>query len=958
MKKGLILFLLLLGLHAHAQVLILNDSMFQTRMTEIKATVVDSLTNEPVPFASVYVIPAKDTTITNFTLSNDKGEAKLEEVPLGQYTFHVEMMGYKPFVKDRYFRERITDFGTIRLQQDDEYLQAAVINDVGNPIVVKKDTVEFNASSFRVGSNAMLKDLLQRMPGMEITDDGKVKFNGEEIDKITIGGRTFFFNDQSTALNNLPAAVVDKVRVIDRDSEQTRATGIQDGKKEKILDVGLKKEYEKGWFGNVGVKGGSTVAAAKADEPLRDNRGFLYSGNALVSAYNEKDQVTVIGNVQNVADGNGVFIVYGDDGPTAMNQGLSSAAQLAVNANTNRIKDVESTVAVNYKYTDTDSGSKSYRTTYQDDGNLVSESEDSGTSFGQSVTADLEFKKEKGKVIFFLYPTFRYTDSFSRNGGSTTTRRGLDWLNNSTNASSGQTFNRLGNLGSGITFRELWGKKNRSLRFELYTNYSTSNGNSSQLTSLEQASGMEKRELDYVSKGKSFGINGLVRYTEPLGEKLTLTGTLSMNYNNSDRQSDAFDAVGFNAYYSSLNRSRSMTPAFELNGQYRLTQGGYFTLGARVHGSQNRTYSQTFGIEETTGEGEWFWFVSPVMRFVYNKDKHRVTFYANGSSSQPQASRMLPVLNVGNASRLSVGNIYLRPSGTLSFSADWNRNDREKFSTLMVYLFGQLNIRSVGNAQWYDKGGILYSIPANMKAPSFFVRAYANFTTPLDSKKWWSLSVSGGLQQQNYASFLSRGALPGLDKDNFDYTAFMADFWGNADGDRFYGGESGFEENVTRDFSPQMSFSLRYNREKFSISAGMGASGHIARSSLTPSADMNTLNMYGLVRGSYVTPHAFELSTNLRYTVYKGYAAGYDRPELGWDAEVSKNIGAFTLSLKAFDILNQTRGRSHTVTANYEEDSYRLVMGRYVLFGVKWNFGKMNAAQSQRAQQAAWKMVW
>ena len=226
MKKLLPILFLLLGLRAQAQVVILNDSMFQNRMTEITATVVDSLTNEPMAFASVYVIPAKDTTITNFTLTNDKGEAKLDEVPLGQYTFHVEMMGYKPFVKDRYFRERITDFGTIKLQQDDEYLQAAVINEVGNPIVVKKDTVEFNASSFRVGSNAMLKDLLKRMPGMEITDDGKVKFNGEEIDKITVGGRTFFFNDQSTALNNLPAAVVDKVRVIDRESEQARATGL------------------------------------------------------------------------------------------------------------------------------------------------------------------------------------------------------------------------------------------------------------------------------------------------------------------------------------------------------------------------------------------------------------------------------------------------------------------------------------------------------------------------------------------------------------------------------------------------------------------------------------------------------------------------------------------------------------------------------------------------------------
>ena len=116
--------------------------------------------------------------------------------------------------------------GTIRMQVDEHFLQAATVTDVGNPIVVKKDTVEFNASSFRVGANAMLKDLLKRMPGMEITEDGKVKFNGEEIDKLTVGGRTFFFNDQSTALNNLPAAVVDKVRVIDRESEQTRASGI------------------------------------------------------------------------------------------------------------------------------------------------------------------------------------------------------------------------------------------------------------------------------------------------------------------------------------------------------------------------------------------------------------------------------------------------------------------------------------------------------------------------------------------------------------------------------------------------------------------------------------------------------------------------------------------------------------------------------------------------------------
>ena len=227
MKKVISTLLLCLSvcLGARAQVFILNDNIFQGRMSDIKATVLDSLTNEPVAFASVYVIPAKDTTITNFTLTDTLGVATLEEVPFGNYVFHVEMMGYKPFVKERYFRNEEVDMGTIRMQVDEHFLQAATVTDVGNPIVVKKDTVEFNASSFRVGANAMLKDLLKRMPGMEITEDGKVKFNGEEIDKLTVGGRTFFFNDQSTALNNLPAAVVDKVRVIDRESEQTRQPG-------------------------------------------------------------------------------------------------------------------------------------------------------------------------------------------------------------------------------------------------------------------------------------------------------------------------------------------------------------------------------------------------------------------------------------------------------------------------------------------------------------------------------------------------------------------------------------------------------------------------------------------------------------------------------------------------------------------------------------------------------------
>ena len=141
------------------------------------------------------------------------------------------------------------------------------------------------------------------------------------------------------------------------------------------------------------------------------------------------------------------------------------------------------------------------------------------------------------------------------------------------------------------------------------------------------------------------------------------------------------------------------------------------------------------------------------------------------------------------------------------------------------------------------------------------------------------------------------------------------------------------------------------------MTLGAYTRGYIARYSLNPQADMNTLETSFNGSVSYTTPHEFEIGSDLSYVFYKGYSAGYGQPEWQWNAEISRNIGAFNVSVKVQDILNQTRSLSHVVTANYEEDSYRMIMGRYILVGLKWNFGKMNAGHSSRAQQAAWNMI-
>lgn len=956
---SVIFFFMVACVVSSAQVFIINDNLTAGRLAEVEATVIDSLTNDPVAFASVYVVPVKDTTITNFTLSDAEGKAKLEEVPYGEYVFHVEMLGYKPYVTSKYFRDKNVDIGTVKLQVDENYLKAAMVTDVGNPIIVKKDTVEFNASSFQVGANAMLKDLLMRMPGMEITDEGKVMFNGEKIDKLTVGGRTFFFDDQSTALNNLPASIVDKIRVIDRESESTRATGIQDGSREKVLDVGLKKEYEKGWFGNAGLKGGTTLTDGQ-ENPLRDDRGILYSGNVLASAYSEKDQLTLIGNGMNLNDSNGVvFVMVSSDGTRSTNLGqIASAAQLGVNANTSRIKGVETTVGANYKYGDSRTGTTSARTTFQEDGNLYSNSEDSGRQYSNNIASNMEFKKEEGKVMFTFRPSFSYSKTDSRNSSSTETSREGSFLNRSESSGSSLNTDRYVYGSGSITIRQIGAKEGRMINIGFNANLGGSEGESHEFSSMRMASGNEERSLNYVSNGDTRSLGGSLKYAEPLGERWLLSFNSNLNYSMDNSLRDAFDASGKNEYYSSESRNHSIEQYYGLTAQYSFNEGkSWFSFGPKLDGKLNETYSKSFNVAQTTGEDEWFWTVSPILRMQHVMGDNRLNFYVTGYSQQPSRSSMIPTMNIINPSRPTLGNIYLKPYSYSYTSFDWNRNDREKFTTMMFSTYGNIKSNPITYARWYDSDGILYSIPVNSRKKSLNWTIYGNYTTPLDSKKHWFVTLGVRSDLLRSTSYQTKGSHDGIDRETFDYGSFMESFWGDSEGNLFYSGKSGFAESRTTTFSPSGTLTLKYNSGGFSGRAFTSLSEDIARYSLDPTLNMNTLDSKAGVAVNYKTKHEYEFDTDIAYAWFKGYSAGYGAPEWHWNAVISKNIGSFNLSVKIHDILDQTRTLTHTVTANYEEDTYQLVMGRYILFGLKWNFGKMNATHSQRAQSAAWDMV-
>ena len=500
------------------------------------------------------------------------------------------------------------------------------------------------------------------------------------------------------------------------------------------------------------------------------------------------------------------------------------------------------------------------------------------------------------------------------------------------------------------------GKKGRSLRLGTSLNYRTSGSDSEENSSLFYIGGVDVRALTYNGNGDSFSNSTSLQYNEPLGEKWSMRLNASYNLSQSNSLRDAFDAAGRNDYYSSESRNRYFRHQYGLMVRYNFAKQSYVGLGTDVAGVLNETFSRSYGIEATAGRGEWDWQVMPNAVFVYSKGTSRFQVSANTSSGKPSGSRMMPVLNISDLSRMSVGNVNLKPYTQTSVFADWTLSNPAKFSNLMLFIFGTIGTNQVSDATWYDGNGILYSIPVNVKKPSVNMSFSANYTTPLDSKKIWTLTLNAALAFGNYTNYLAKGVLPALDKDQFNYSGFMADFWGNADGDRFYSGQSGFAESTTQTYSPGLGASLRLNQNRYSLRAGVNAGGRLGRYSNKPEANMNTFSGRVYAEGSYTTKHEFEFQTELAYQRYWGYAEGFNRPELQWDASITKSLGAFNLSLQLKDILNQTRNLSHTITSNYQEDTYRLVMGRYFLIGVKWNFGKMNAQHSQRAQSAAFNM--
>ena len=967
MKRLLALLCLLTtaALSVSAQVVVSYDMVQRNMNINVKLTLKDSKTSEPISWASVYLIPQGDTTITHFALSDEKGDVELDEVPTGKYELNAEIIGYKPHKKVYTFKNWREDLGIIKMEQDAEYLDAASVSAVGNPITVKQDTIEFNASSFKVGENAMLEDLLKKMPGMEVSEDGTVTVNGETVDKITVGGKTFFFNEPGAALKNLPAKLVDKVKVIDKDNEEAAFSGIATKEdKEKVMDIELKEEYTKGWFGNAKAGGGATIPGRNSNE-LTDDLKALYNGNAMATGYTEKDQLVFIGNAFNVTEpGSSVVYYYNgfneeQDAFSSMG-GLISSAQAGLNYNTERISRSETSASVNYKHTEKDAKTRSARTSYQAEGpDLQTDGtyDGKGSDNTVSISFQIEGKEDKNKK-FNGY--FRPQASFSSNHVTTSSTSRTyspdSELNSSTSSAaiSSQKFSTSGYGGFG--FRD-FGKKRRSISLFAQYSFSDTEAGKKELSEVISAGNIVVKDLFYDTDGRNLGLSGTLSYVEPFGDKWAVQTRFSGTYSGNSNMKDAYNADGSeNAYYSSLSDSRY----FDGQGRLLLQWDNDTTseqAGVQVNTTQNVIKAKSLGVETLTGKGEWLANWAPFVNFSYVKDGHNLWTGYHGRSSQVSGSRITPTIDISNPVQIPAGNIYLKPSFSHDINLSYRMNNRETFSFLSLYMHGGMTTRSVVDASWFDADGIRYAVPVNSHKPQSYGSLYASSNQPLGKERRFTLAVNGSATYTSSTGYQAVSSIKGLDIQSFDYNDFMKEFWGDASGDRFYSGESGFGESRTNTLSWYAQASMKFSIDKLDATVRASFSNRLSRYSLDPTADMNTWRNYVSCDLLYTPGKDWEIKSDLSYIFYRGYTTGFGAPEWKWNMSVSKSIKSVTLSLKAADILNQTRNLNRTTSSEYMEDVYSNVMGRFVLFSVSFSFGKMNSKKNSNVENAMWNMM-
>lgn len=948
----------------------------------VKLKLIDDKTGEPVAFATASLTPKGATTASKYVLTDDKGQASITKVAKGEYSIKAEIMGYKTYTHELTVDKNV-NLGDIRMEEDAVALDAAKVSAVGNPITIKKDTIEYNASSFKTSDNDMLEQLLKKLPGVEVEADGSITANGETIKKITIDGKTFFLDDPQLASKNIPAKIIDKVKVVEKKSDQAMFTGIDDGEEETIIDLKLRPGMAEGWFGNVMGGGGHDVPGEGSD--MNDWR---YQGAAMIGRFTDKSQLSIILNGNNT-NNRGFNDIAGSmmgnmrggrgmgqgTGGWGRNNGITTSWMGGVNG-AFTLFDGDMDLAGNYLYNGNKKDVEEYKKkiTYRPDGShLISDSDKPGISTtlsqGHRFGIRLEHKFSENTSILFE-PQFNFGSGYfneisdfntaTRAKGATVEQKETDGYNRNYGANDNWSTSGF------LLLRQRLGKAGRTISANI--RYSFSNN---RLDGFNQSETRKFQEgltdivnQRYNQKSNSSSLSGRLVYTEPIAKNLFLEANYSYSWNRNHSQKSTYNSGSdtvyvYNEYlernvleyivederpdliYSNEITNLSQNHRAGVNFSYQLKK-----FRAQLGASVNPTITHN----ETTGHKPYDnkvvnWSPQAMVFFNPNDNTNFRLFYF-GRSAQPSTSQLMPVPDNSDPLNISLGNPNLNPYFTHNLRSRFGYTNKQTFTSVNVNLNASFIEDPITSATWYTNSAN-FSIPVNGPTRSS-VNANLFINSPFGKSNFSIFSMT-------FANYNESATFVGTDdfeknkaqkyydpeKAEFKYKEFNEEIDIN-DPDMFI-------KNLTQTVS--VTQRLRFTYRSDLVELNVGGRTRMSKSWYTMQNSNQQYTWSNRVDASmnWTIPGGINLIAEADYNWYVGYTTPQE-DEVILNAEITKLLfkKKFTLALKAYDILGQSKNLSVSDNANYHQETRNNTLGRYIILSLTYRFGNFNQAGGGR----------
>ena len=884
----------------------LANAQGQAGRGTIKGKLIDDATKEAIQEANIRILNQKDSTYVTGIASERNGTFSIP-IRNGNYIVHISYIGYSDMFKDVSINNSnaTANLGTLSLHEDGVLLSDALITAKALEVVVRGDTVEYNADSYKVSESAVIEDLLKKMPGVEIDADGKITVNGQEIKKILIDGKEFFSDDPKVASKNLPAKMVDKLQVLERRTDMSLMTGFDDGDEEMVINLTVKPGMKEGVFGNAFAGYGS-----------QDR----YEANAMVNYMRDKDQLTFLGGLNNTnnagfSDLASAMFGSGGGGGRRGGWGGSSGITKSANAGLNFSKEFNEklTLGGNVRYgdTDTDNTSSVYTQNLLSSGNTFERENNKSNNYSQNINMDFRLEWEPDSMTKFI---FRPNASFYNNNRSeisefSTVRAEGDPINHGDSEYYSKGTGKT--IGGTLEGSRKLGSTGRVLSFSIGGGINDSENNAENLSNTFYSTRPEDiidQRIKNTNDGKN--LRFYASYVEPLGNRNFLQLAYNYRYNRSESDKDTRTRDGVGGEYTILDTTYSKRLKNDFYNQnvelnFRATRDKYnYMVGVSMQPSKSESkIYKGETLEESVSQNIINFAPMAQFNYMWTRQKNlRLNYY--GRTNQPSVTQLSSVKDFSNPLNISYGNPDLKPAFNHSMRVRYRNFNPEKNSAYMFMTNLGFTVNDIVSSTITDR--------ETGRRESTYENVNGN----------WNANMR----------FMTNQPLR-----NIKFSIFSMTF-GNYNNSN---GFSNLEKNTSKRLNLGETLGVNYRSDQFDFSLRGNVSYNKVDNSLQGQQNQEYFNYGGNASTTIYLPLDFLIESDFNYSTNSGYADGFDQQEFLWNAALSKQLFKQkngTIRFKIYDILKQKSDISRSVTSNYIRDTTTNTLTSYFMFHFVYRF--------------------